>query len=163
MAGGIACVVSHPLDTIRTQMAVSVGVQRSMGDVVRAVGLRGLYRGFGLSCFQEVVGNGERRVCLACAVCCYIALCCRSIDACREAGFLNHLVCVDKMSVQLLVSSWCQHSCWPQQALGARVLRAPVRVCHVYHQTVLPEEGVMWMRGAREGDAHHNLSHLGLI
>eukprot|EP00798_Chlamydomonas_sp_ICE-L_P025075 gene25075-10727_t len=57
LAGGVACVVSHPLDTIRTQMTVAVG-KTSMLRVARSIGMAGLYRGFNLSLLQEVLGSG---------------------------------------------------------------------------------------------------------
>eukprot|EP00798_Chlamydomonas_sp_ICE-L_P029651 gene29651-5069_t len=49
LAGGVACIVSHPLDTIRTQMTATVG-KSSMLGVTRTIGLVGLYR--------EVLGSG---------------------------------------------------------------------------------------------------------
>ena len=39
----MACVVAHPLDTIRTQMTAAVGKSTILG-VARVIGLKGLYR-----------------------------------------------------------------------------------------------------------------------
>ena len=55
LAGAVGRVFAHPIDTIRTRLMATTGdklyssTARGMSEVMKKEGVRGLYRGFGIS------------------------------------------------------------------------------------------------------------------